>query len=489
MQKNNSNLQFKKVVSSMKKYLILLLFTLLFHATFSQFKLLKDINTEPNTKGSIPSQLIKLGDKVIFAAYKSTTGQELWITDGTENGTKLIKDIWPGTAKSSISNLTRVGDWVYFLADDGDNDEQLWKTDGTSFGTKMITSASYYGIDDLFNMNGSLYFNAYYEGNPSLYKTDPITDSITKVFPEKGYNYEVMNGQIFFDMWYGSDGSELWISDGTESGTRLLKDINPGYRHSSPFNITKVSEIVFFTADDRDHGEELWKSDGTEEGTVIVKDIRPGSYSSSIKHLVAAGDLLYFLANDGETGEELWVSDGTDAGTYRVKDVAPGSNSSKIDEIKKDGNEVYFTRSTGSLSGELWKSDGTDFGTYMIKSFNYMRPENLAVINNRLYFSATDDAGRDLWVSDGTADGTVIVKEKISPDEITEYNGLIIFQGWDYYHGPELWTSNGTQEGTFMVKDIYAGSTSSKVNNETPLYNASKKLNCRSLFPKAKDRA
>ena len=42
-------------------------------------------------------------------------------------------------------------------------------------------------------------------------------------------------------------------------------------------DLTDVGGTLFFTADDGIHGRELWKSDGTEAGTVLVKDIDPGA--------------------------------------------------------------------------------------------------------------------------------------------------------------------------------------------------------------------
>jgi len=57
-----------------------------------------------------------------------------------------------------------------------------------------------------------------------------------------------------------SDGSgyELWISNGTELGTRLLKDIHPS-GDSYPDELTAVGNVLFFRADDGSHGVELWK--------------------------------------------------------------------------------------------------------------------------------------------------------------------------------------------------------------------------------------
>ena len=65
-----------------------------------------------------------------FAAYEHPHGYELWRSDGTEAGTALVKDIWPGT-QGALLNLTDVGDTLYFTADDGTHGYELWKSDGT----------------------------------------------------------------------------------------------------------------------------------------------------------------------------------------------------------------------------------------------------------------------------------------------------------------------------------------------------------------------
>ncbi len=61
----------------------------------------------------------------------------------------------------------------------------------------------------------------------------------------------------------------------------MIGDICPGSMGSSIDHITVVGRLVFFSASDGTHGMELWVSDGTVSGTRLVKDIRPGSGSSS----------------------------------------------------------------------------------------------------------------------------------------------------------------------------------------------------------------
>ena len=101
----------------------------------------------------------------------------------------------------------------------------------------------------------------------------------------------------------------------------MVKDIYSGSGGSTPDHLTAVGNTLYFEANDGTNGDELWKSDGTASGTVMVKDIRSGSSSSSPNYLTAVGNTLYFRADDGTNGYELWKSDGTASGTVMVKDI------------------------------------------------------------------------------------------------------------------------------------------------------------------------
>jgi ELWxxDGT repeat protein len=101
-------------------------------------------------------------------------------------------------------------------------------------------------------------------------------------------------------------GTEPWVSDGTEAGTHLLRDINPGSNNSAPGDLTPAAGLAYFNAADGVHGVELWSTDGTEAGTVLVADIDPTG-SGFPSRFGAAGSRLFFSASQPATGQEAWA--------------------------------------------------------------------------------------------------------------------------------------------------------------------------------------
>jgi ELWxxDGT repeat protein len=67
-----------------------------------------------------------------------------------------------------------------------------------------------------------------------------------------------LNGTVYFAANDGTDGVELWQSDGTMAGTKLVQDINPGSASSFPAWLTVLNGQILFSANDGTHGQELW---------------------------------------------------------------------------------------------------------------------------------------------------------------------------------------------------------------------------------------
>jgi len=295
---------------------------------------------------------VVFGSKVIFTADSDTHGREPWVTDGTADGTQRLKDIKSGTSGSYPQNYVVLGDVVLFRADDGTNGSELWVTDGTEGGTSLVKD---------------------------------IQPGSTSGYPNSGSpnGFAVLGDQAFFSANDGTNGRELWVTDGTEGGTSLVKDIKPGSSGGDPYFFTPFGDVVLFRADDGTNGYELWVTDGTEGGTSLVKDIQPGSNGSYPRGFAVLGDQAFFRADDGTNGYELWVTDGTEGGTSLVKDINSGSSGSNPDTlVVVPGGFVIFGADNGTFRA-LWASDGTPSNTELIS----VEGENFGVPTNEPYES------------------------------------------------------------------------------------------------------
>jgi len=101
-------------------------------------------------------------------------------------------------------------------------------------------------------------------------------------------------------------GRELWVSDGTSLGTRMLTDIWPGSMGSYPVILGEHEGLLYFAASDPEHGDELWVTAGTPATTQLVADIWPGPRSSHPADLVSAPGRFFVTATDATHGREHW---------------------------------------------------------------------------------------------------------------------------------------------------------------------------------------
>jgi ELWxxDGT repeat protein len=170
-----------------------------------------------------------------------------------------------------------------------------------------------------------------------------------------------MNGLLYFKATNGTNGEELWKSDGTPAGTVEVKDIYTGAIGSVPDDLTIWDNKLYFAANDDTHGREIWVSDGTAIGTQILKNIKPFGLSSNPSNFVVVNNVLFFSADDGISGYEWWYTDGTAAQTNLLADVNPGLGASAANrnEIAPLGNDKMICTALKSGIGKelLQKGD------------------------------------------------------------------------------------------------------------------------------------
>ncbi len=546
----------------MKKiYIILSVFTIAYanNAIQAQNFHVLDIN---NSKDAHPSnysiydyitpdflfgkyQYAVLNNIAYFAASDGIHGIELWRSDGTKEGTFMIEEISTGSSLSTINRITTSGNKIYFTVDNGGGPE-LYVSDGTGQGTSILkifpdfpSVPSY-----LTDVNGALYF---YSGSTNqIWKSDGTISGTTMVcdlYSEiGGYSPTLLtnaNGRLFFVAQSFFDGNEIYTTDGVPGSTRMVKNKNP-YAGSEPTQLTPVNGLLCFAADDGSGQRQLWVSDGTDAGTYkannpnniivdnwygitftvtnetvyfsgnindndgshfcayntsdaantvnIIKNINPGFYSNNLYNITNVGGTLFFTVFNGKD-QVLWKSDGTEAGTMQVRNINPGGRNIYLYKDFADANGILLFSFYDDAHGyEIWKSNGTEAGTIMIKDISAgasgSRADNITYIGNNVsLFEATDGKnGLELWRTDGTPDGTFMVKninKSVSsssfPSALTQNadSSKLLLVANDLKYGQELRITDGSQEGTYLVKDLLKGSFGSSpdrivnLNNET----------------------
>jgi ELWxxDGT repeat protein len=472
--------------------------------------LVKDVNPGSGSSflAGYPEPSAVAGGRLLFRSYPSYPNPELWASDGTASGTTRLGTVVPNL--SHIAPFASLSGTVFFSGQDG-----LWKSDGTDAGTVRVKEVP--APQELTTAGDRLYFwVADFEPSTSFWSSDGTDAGTVQVPLPSGvslpYSYHAflaLGDLLIFYGFRADTGSEPWQTDGTQAGMILLGDIYPGADTSSPphYNLSVVQEhgvavgaLWIFRAKTPD-GWELWASDGTPTGTELVKRLDESDASGLQPELPdsiylpykadLAGTLL-LSADGGSPQSELWRSDGTEAGTSLLKELGVFGPV----ELTPFAGRIYFS------DGRLWSSDGTEAGTTAHSgsfiqelmpfagqlycsdnalgsdlrkigssdsatiSVKFLYPgflKQLIAPGSRLFFIASggSGAGFGLWTSDGTEAGTVQIPGVSNPDGLTAYRGAPVLSASDGAAGQELWIGDSAGTGAHRVKDILPGTGSS----------------------------
>lgn len=386
--------------------------------------IIQDINTQPTRRAfDSPIEYASTVDWTYFTAGNHEIGFGLWRTDGTDQGTTLIRDISPVPYGSGAWDLKAIGDSLYFSTPNG-----LWKSDGTYAGTAPIDMSQ---IDT----------------------TSGIT-SRTLVAGDRLY-FTVRHAAVsgYHDFLYSIANDEL----------------RPTLVASQPMGSFSTSGGISQLAAAGGHVYVLSPGTYRSDLTAIRSDGQVRVTAGIRGTLSTAGDRAVVLLSEYDSYRSqhvnrMFVADGTLSDASEVILPSEFSNGEIAESsITSGGGSVWFVIAVSNsvyLSGAprmLWKSDGTAVGTLTLGVLGGEGIIDTEYSAGRFYAMLMGYSGQadSLWSSDGTPGGTTLIQnllnsDRRSPSLIPWQNGVLVRNGVGFHRWVVLFT-DGTSAGTRVI--------------------------------------
>jgi ELWxxDGT repeat protein len=332
--------------------------------------------------------IYSVGDRVvIFPGFNFFTGGELYKTNGTTNGTGLVKDIYEGQSSCWTSNngldFYTNGNKMFFPAREIGDGVELWVTDGSESGTSKLkdfnpgVSNSSFPNSFVSPDNRKIFFRGTVQGiNSRVCVTDGTSNGsfLTEIGASNLPNI-YLNGFYYYtspSLISGLNNSINKLDTATLASSIVL-DTDPENQTGVPQLITTYGDsVLLYTAfDDTVHHFYTLNVNTNSVSQLPELGIAyPQLISPKYFFIIPNSNKVLFAAMDETVGREIWVCDGTEV--RLLKDIELGLGNSNLNNdpyFYSLNNTVYFTAFRTGNGVEMFKTDGTTEGTEIAFDF------------------------------------------------------------------------------------------------------------------------
>ncbi len=400
-----------------------------------------------------------------FYATSQAHGRGIWISNGTEEGVRYLEEIHDALDGNEADfypfgqhqllgiKTTVIRDNLWFL------NESARK----AFPIKTAGGSVFSSLSKVSCLNDTAYFIAK-PADSSTYSLWYLVkgDSVAHIFyygsqiPQSRWSQPYpVNGKVIFEDFNTQSGSEWWVTDGTDQGTFLLKDIEIGSNSANIGNVTILKNKILFTAINSTDGFELWETDGTTSGTRITKQNNPGPNSSLAGVHGTFRDRMVFSLWSAQGERELYEV--LDNGTINAL-LKLGVNKNYFIQSCQFNNNLYLIWSTTGTNNELYLGNSGGFQAISLSFIPTDHTLSKAVLtpNSVIYstnksFAATNinTPNSPVWYYDSNGN-----KDTTNGFWIGHYQTI----------GDSIYTINYAENKNYIITRFYADSSQVYIN-------------------------
>ncbi|MCC7246939.1 MAG: T9SS type A sorting domain-containing protein, partial [Saprospiraceae bacterium] len=359
---------------------------------------------KPFTNGLNLEQIIPLNTTSVLLGINNNgpfgIPNELWVSDGTANGTIKLQN---RTLRNDFVVTSKYqGRAVMFDGSTNSNPFEPFMSNGTSTGTldikvymaithPLASVRTAAGAGDLLFVSGQEMVNG---GLVNRHVVTNGTTAGTRTIALSGNIKEAIKFAI--NGYYLFTDNEVGVYD-SSSGTYMTLALNV-----YPFGqrLTNNGKLYYHATDNT-----IWVTDATFNGTKSLNTTSIGDFNYE-PTMIAKNNLLYYTIRVGSSFE-MWVKNLTSQSNAKYADLHPGNGLIFTPILANLNQRMVFSKRSDDTGVELWSDSGTSeagepvFSTMLISpnptsgnAILNIQPENLG--GNLKIFDATGRLQRQI---------------------------------------------------------------------------------------------